>query len=138
MQSPSSSRCTTSMPSSSSIASRRPSRPSSRSPRSRQSCRRGANPFRERNDDDGLRRVELDELALEPQRRVHAALEAGWKLLDLLAVLVTGVTRALRIAIDDNVERRLAVQLHQPVRGKCTKLRLLVAKEVRLDDERHP
>jgi hypothetical protein len=46
-----------------------------------------------------VRRVERDELSVEAQRRMHAAREAGGKLLDLLGIVMPRVTDALRVSV---------------------------------------
>jgi len=65
----------------------------------------------------------LDQLAVEPERSVNAALDTTRKLLDLLRVVVTGVPRAVRIPIEKDRQRGVAVDLNQPVAGSAANSR---------------
>ena len=75
---------------------------------------------------DWLSRIKLDQFARKPQRRVRARLESGRKFLDLLGVMVPVVARPVRVALNNDRERRFAVNLHQPMVWQRREVRVLV------------
>lgn len=64
-----------------------------------------------------------------------AAVESGRKFLDLLGVVVPGVARPVRVALQEHSERSFAVNLHQPMIWKRHELPLLVMEEVGFHDQ---
>jgi len=67
---------------------------------------------------------------------VRTALVAAGKLVDLLRVVVAGVARPLRVALEQDGEGSVAVQLQQAVLRERREPARVLAEEVGFDDDR--
>ncbi len=85
-------------------------------------------------------RVDLDQLAFQVERAVAAALVARNELVDPLVVQVPGVaSRASPVALDQHLDRGVAVDLDRSMRGQRGEAPFVVAaEEVGLGDRRAP
>src|SRR6476646_6348840 len=83
-----------------------------------------------------LRGVEPNRLAGQVERIVPAGLDGLLQGVDALCVDVAGVALALAVSLEQHLERRAAMYLHQADRERCESgFDLAPAHEVRLDDD---